>query len=316
MGSGRVSVVVPARNAEATLPRALEALAAQELGEEYEVVVVDAGSTDRTAELVEASGFARLVGSDQVGPAHARNLGAASTTGDLLAFTDADCFPEPGWLAAGVAALQGADLVQGAVHPDRSARMGPFDRSIGVGREIGLYETANLLVRREAFDRVGGFKEWLAPDIGPPHMAEDILFGWEVRRAGGVTRFCADSVVQHAVFPRNGWEFVAERRRERYFPDIARTVPELRETFFYRRWFLSRRSALFDLALVSLLLAAVRRSPLPLAGAAPYVSMQAREARRFGKRRGAKVAAVRTLGDAVGCYSLLLGSIRRRTPLL
>src|SRR5437764_854251 len=124
----RVSVVVPARNAAATIERALDAVARQELGEPYETIVVDDGSADGTPELAERSRAPglRVLRQRPESPSAARNRGASEARGDVLAFTDADCFPTPGWLAAGLAALEGADLVQGAVErqaPDGRIRL-------------------------------------------------------------------------------------------------------------------------------------------------------------------------------------------------
>jgi len=193
--------------------------------------------------------------------------------------------------------------------------MGPFDRSVSAARRGGLFETANLFVTRRAFDRAGGFEEWLRPTIGPAHMAEDVLFGWKVRRAGGTTAFCAGAIVNHVVFSRGPWGFVAEHRRRRYFPDIARQVPELRGELFFARVFLSPRTAAFDLAVVGCAAAVVRRSPRPLAAALPYAGVVARAAGQWGSRAPG-VAAASILADVVGCYSLVLGSLRRGTPVL
>ena len=130
-----VSVVVAARNAQDTIGRTLEALRAQDLRQEWEVVVVDDGSTDSTAQIAsqvaEVDPRFRLVSQSSAGPAHARNRGVAEASGELLAFTDADCFPLPGWLTAAVAAAAGgADLVQGLVAPDPGRPAGPFDRTV------------------------------------------------------------------------------------------------------------------------------------------------------------------------------------------
>src|SRR5690348_9788817 len=113
------SVIVPARDAGLTLGRTLRALRAQELEGGYEVVVVDDGSADDTAELAAAAGSpVRLVRQPRLGPAAARNRGVAEAQASRLAFCDADVFPEPGWLAAGVRALRDFDLVQGQLLPD------------------------------------------------------------------------------------------------------------------------------------------------------------------------------------------------------
>ncbi len=260
----RVAVVVPARDADATLPRCREALRAQ-TGVDFEL-------------LIEEDGTGR-------GPGATRNAGAGRALDcDAYAFVDADCFAEPGWLAAGVAALAQADLVQGAVLPD--GPVGRFDRTVSVERLSPLFESANLFVRRELFERLGGFSDGIAdPD---KHLAEDVYLGWAAVRAGARVAFAPDAVVRHAVFPRSAREARAEQWRARYFPEIVRAVPELRRAFLRNRVFLSPRSRDFDLALLGLVL---RRPLLAL----PYL------------RRGP------SLSDAVTFAALMYGSVRHRS---
>jgi hypothetical protein len=87
---------------------------------------------------------------------------------------------------------------------------------------------------------------------------------------------------------------------------MARRVPELREALFYRRCFLSRRSAAFDLAVVGAAVGVARRRPLALAAALPYARMLARDARYDG---GPQVAAARLAADAVGAAAMAYGSL-------
>jgi hypothetical protein len=88
---------------------------------------------------------------------------------------------------------------------------------------------------------------------------------------------------------------------------MAKRIPELRQTFFWQRLFLTQRSAAFDLALAGAVLAAATRRPWPLALAVPY----ARMARRRPRAWPVDVAA-----DAVGLASLLAGSARARSLVL
>jgi glycosyltransferase involved in cell wall biosynthesis len=312
-----VSVVIPARDAAATIGRTLHCVLAQEHDEPYEVIVVDDGSTDRTPHIARAAGgTVRVIHAPGEGPAGARNRGAAASSAPVLAFTDADCYPEPGWLRAGLRAIARAELVQGKVIPDPRAPRGPFDRTISVGREHGLYETANLFVRRPAFDAVGGFEDWLPVRIGKP-LAEDVWLGWRVRRAGMRTAFAEDALVHHAVFPRGAREMIAEQLRVAYFPAMVRKVPELRETFLTQRVFLTPRSAAFDFALAGGVLAglaaAAGASPGLAAAvrAAPWASATLRDALRWGRWAPWAALAYATR-DAVGCAALAWGSLRSR----
>jgi len=295
-----VRVIVPARDAAATLPRTLAALAAQTTSATAEVVVVDDCSRDATARVARDAGARVVRLGTPAGPGAARNAGAAGATAPALAFTDADCVPRRGWLEHGLACLErGADLVQGAVHPERPP--GPYDRTVAVTAPSPLFQTASLFVRRELFARLGGFPPGVTP-FGGKELGEDVLFGHAALAAGARTAFAPEAAVEHAVEPRGPLAFAAERARLVAFPELTRRAPGLRAAYA-RRLFLTRRSGAFDLALAGAAAAAVKRRPELLALAVPYAATY--------RPRPAQVAA-----DAVACAALLAGSVRARTPVL
>jgi len=310
------SVIVPARNARSTLVRTLQALASQQVAGEYEVIVVDDGSTDGTAELARVvDGPIEVFAQQAAGPGAARNTGVLHGSGAALAFCDADVFPEAGWLDAGLDALRRADLVQGKVLPDPAVPLGPFDRTISVTSAAGLWEAANMFVARPLFARLGGFPSGIRPRRGKP-LAEDVLFGYEAIRAGARTDFCDDALAYHAVFAREWAGYVAERRRLAYFPAMARSAPELRRRFLHRRAFLDRRSASFDLALAGAALAARAGSPLPLLLAVPYARAARARAARAERSARCAVLAADIAADVVGAGALAYGSVRYGSPVL
>ena len=312
-----VSVIVPARNAEATIGATLAALADQDLDLRYEVIVVDDCSDDRTAQIAQsAPGPVNVV--RLPAPRHAwaaRNEGFRHASAPVLALTDADCRPSRGWLAAGLRAVETADLVQGRVAPDPNEPVGPYDRSLWVTRDAGLHETANLFVRRPTWERVGGFEPLVDPGAGRP-MAEDTWFGWRARRAGARLVFAPEALVHHAVFARGPIGLIAERQRLSQFPVMARQMPELRSSLFYARVFLGRRTAAFDLAVAAAGIALARRSWPWLVGTLPYVLSTAGSARPHGRRRVPAIVLVRLVADAWGLISLARGSVRARSPVL
>ena len=310
----QISVIVPARDAAGTIEATLAALAAQDVDRPYEVIVVDDGSSDDTVEIARGAAGVKVVTQQGAGPGPARNRGAADAAGEVLAFTDADCVPAPDWLRAALAAIGEADVVQGAVRPVRDVRPMPFDRTISVDGRGGLYETANLIVRRDAFERLGGFEDWLGPVLGKP-LAEDVWFGWRARRAGMRVAFAPDAVVEHAVFRRGLGEFLRDRARVTYFPAIVKRIPELRRELLVGRLFLNARTAAFDLALLGAVLALLLGSLVPLVAVLPYAFMLVRGAVRWRGR--APIAAFgELLADAAGAASLVAGSIRYRAPVL
>jgi glycosyltransferase involved in cell wall biosynthesis len=121
---GLISVVVPLLDDAEWLPFQLEALARQDYGGRWEVVVADNGSRDGGLALAER-GVAALPGGRVVhaGPprsaGHARNAGAAEAAGDFLAFCDADDVVRDDWLTELAAAAAGGDIVAGAVDVER-----------------------------------------------------------------------------------------------------------------------------------------------------------------------------------------------------
>ncbi|HVG30759.1 MAG TPA: glycosyltransferase [Pyrinomonadaceae bacterium] len=204
-GEPFISVVVPARDAAAHLPRCLDALLNSHYPR-FEIVVVDDASTDATADIARSRGCTVLRLAAQGGPAAARNRGARAARGDLLLFVDADVevrgdtvaraaahFVTPGDAATnaggsktvageGVAAVFGSyddapaetnfasqfkNLFHHYTHQHSSRRASTFWAGCGA-------------VRRDAFDAVGGFdaRRYARPSV------EDIELGYRLRRAG------------------------------------------------------------------------------------------------------------------------------------
>lgn len=310
-----VSVIIPARDAAATLPRTLRALAEQQLDGDHEVIVVDNGSHDDTGAVAAAYGARVVRRARGQGPGAARSAGAAHARAERLAFVDSDCVPAPGWLAAGLAALEHAELVQGRVLPEPEVEMRPFDRSVRVTELTWLFESANMFVTRACLEAVGGFGAGLEP-AGEAPFGEDALFGWAAVAHGARVAFCEQALVHHAVEHRDLPAFLRERRRLALFPALVARLPGLRERALYRRWFLTRRSAAFDAALAAAALAALSGRRAPLLAAAPYAGLVLAQAVAWGPRLGPRAALGAVAGDALGGAALLAGSVGARAPVL
>jgi cellulose synthase/poly-beta-1,6-N-acetylglucosamine synthase-like glycosyltransferase len=314
-----VSVIVPAHNAEATLGRTLDALRGQRGGVDFEVIVVDDGSTDRTGAIAEDAGVRVLRTGTARGAASARNAGVGEARGSLLAFTDADCQPADDWLSCGAKAARHADLVQGSVLPDPGAEATMFDRTLRIEHETGLFETANLLVSRSWFDSVGGFRSFvsgnagsrgrrgLRPDPGDRPQGEDTLFGWRLRRLGGSTVFAPDVRVFHEVFPRRPADFIREHWRLRHFPALVAEVPELRGGM-PARIFQTRRRVAFDAAAAGALAAVTLRRSAPLLATLPYLAKYL-PIRHLPRPWAIREAAALVAADSLGGLALVVGSL-------
>jgi GT2 family glycosyltransferase len=193
-----ISVIVPVRNGAGSIPALLDSLEAQTLARDrFEVIVVDNDSSDDTAKVAAAHG-AIVVHEPIANRSRARNRGAAAARTRLYAFTDADCVAHPGWLEALLGCQDLAPLVAGEVRTRVSERPNAIERFESLWRfgqaawvNQGWAATANLLVRSEAFDAIGGF------DATWRHIGEDADFCVRAKNAGFRLGYCPDAVVDH-----------------------------------------------------------------------------------------------------------------------
>jgi glycosyltransferase involved in cell wall biosynthesis len=160
-----ISVVVPTYRRDALLARCLDALVSQRLSHDYEIVVADNAASSSTEELVlelaaKASSPVRYVNAaDRKGPAAARNKGWQAARGHFIAFTDDDCIPDPGWLAAGLRRLGfGAEGVWGRVVVPLPEAPTDYERD-AAGLQTAEFVSANCFYRRDILASVGGFDE-------------------------------------------------------------------------------------------------------------------------------------------------------------
>jgi glycosyltransferase involved in cell wall biosynthesis len=196
------SVVVPARDAAETLPALLRSLAGQTLERSsFEVIVVDNASADATAWAAREGGADRVVMERTPGRARARNTGAAAAGAPRIAFTDADCTVDPGWLEALCGCLERVPLAAGPVRlltgtppnaVERLESLWRFQQEDHV-RDDGWAASANLGITRAAWDALGGF------DAGFERIGEDVDLCLRARAAGLQLGFCPGAGAAHPV---------------------------------------------------------------------------------------------------------------------
>jgi len=185
-----VTVVVPVHDGETTIRTCIEALLVQDWPRQaLELIVVDNRSTDATRAVV-ASYPVRLVEERRVQSSYAaRNRGVAASHGELLAFTDADCVPDPGWVRALAAAFEDhrVGLAAGSIAAWRADRLVERYQAVRALRAertvhhpvLPFAQTANAACPRVVFDAVGGFDAACA-------FGGDLDFCWRVQRNTGL----------------------------------------------------------------------------------------------------------------------------------
>lgn len=198
-----LSVIVPVLDGGADFERCLAALADSEF-RDFELIVVDDGSTDGSAGLAASYG-ARIVRSPgRCGPGASRNLGSEHARGEVLFFLDADCEIHPDTLGQAAGWLRSAsppDAVFGS-YDDAPPAAGLVARFKNLQHhwvhqrgqaEAGTFWAGCGAVRRSAFRAVGGFDGELfrRPSI------EDIELGYRLRERGFTVRLCPAMQVKH-----------------------------------------------------------------------------------------------------------------------
>lgn len=211
-----ITIVLATYNRAPLLRKALESLVQLETGGKfsYDILVIDDGSTDQTAAVVQevsnsASGVSIIyVFQKTAGRSSARNTGIERSRGNWLAFFDDDQWAEPGWLAElySTAQTREADCVGGAVCLDLPEsvlqELGVRTRGLlaeksltgkAVGRAVkDNIGSGNVLLRRAVFQRLGGFDTSF-------RRGEDTDFFWRIEQAGFRLCYAPQAIIHHVI---------------------------------------------------------------------------------------------------------------------
>jgi glycosyltransferase involved in cell wall biosynthesis len=211
----RVSVVVCAYNAERTIDACLASLEVLDYPD-YEVIVVNDGSRDRTLEIAETYPFCRIISQPNKGLSAARNVGAEAATGEIVAYTDSDCVADPDWLGYLVAKMEAGGLAAcgGPNFPPPEDNLVPAAVAVAPGGPTHVLlsdEVAehiagcNMAFRRDILLGLGGFD--------PIYRAagDDVDICWRFQDSGHVIGFSPAAMVWH--FRRNTVKAYCQQQR-------------------------------------------------------------------------------------------------------
>lgn len=197
----RTSVVVACYNGSRTLRTCLNSL--QHLNyPDYEVIVVDDGSTDETPEICREFPFIRYLRQDNRGLSDARNAGIEASSGEIVAFTDADCRPDPDWLYHTVSELVADDFAGVGGHnflpPDDSRVATAVMASPGGPAHVMLTDKiaehipgCNMVFWKWALHEIGGF------DVTFRKAGDDVDVCWRLQQRGFQLGFSSGGFVWH-----------------------------------------------------------------------------------------------------------------------
>ncbi|MBP7592750.1 MAG: glycosyltransferase [Chloroflexi bacterium] len=231
-----VSIIIPSLNSP-LIDQVVAALVGQAQAEVIREIVV-VGKDE--AGLLPVGGRVRLVDTGQpVPPGTARNLGIRAATADLLIFLDSDCLPQPGWLAAHLAAHRaGHAVVGGGVLPDGenywalSYNLTMFHEyfSTAPADKRPLLPTLNLSVERQVIDAVGLLNEALP-------RSQDLDWTTRMNQAGFQPYFWPEAAIQHRHNRTTAGKVWQDCARSGHFARQARLAHrETLDTPLWLRW--------------------------------------------------------------------------------
>jgi exopolysaccharide biosynthesis polyprenyl glycosylphosphotransferase len=198
-----ISVIIPAYNAENSIRICLEALKNQSIDKNlYEVIVVNDGSLDRTAEVAKRYDC-KVISQKQGGPAKARNTGVFESNGDIILFTDSDCEPDEHWIKEMIKPFDDPHVV-GVKGIYKTKQKSIVSRFIQVEFEerykmlskqdnIDFVDTYSAGFRKSSFLEVGGFD----PNF-PVASNEDVDLSYKIALTGKKMVFNPKAVVYHS----------------------------------------------------------------------------------------------------------------------
>jgi GT2 family glycosyltransferase len=260
-----VSVVVATRDRVDQLAAMLDGLRAQRDAPPFEVVVVEDDAGDRTDALLAAARDRGDLDLNVVrrdvrgGPARARNDGWRAARAPLVAFTDDDCVPAAGWVAAvqGAAALHPGAIIQGRTDPNPAElhRLGPFSRTLRVNELGPFFQTCNIAYPRPLLERLEGFDERYGVKPG----GEDTDLAWRALEEGVPAEYVPEAQVFHTVARLGPLGILRVAARWTDSMQVYGRHPELRAAVFTHRLFWKPEHYLLCRTLIAVALPRRRR---------------------------------------------------------
>jgi glycosyltransferase involved in cell wall biosynthesis len=220
-----VSIIIPTFNGASRIGNCLDALVKQTTEQSTEILVVNDGSTDNTADIVGRYSSVRLINQANGGPASARNRGAKEATGTIILFTDDDCVPTPGWLHSMIGPFDNPEII-GVKGAYRTLQTGVMARFVQTEYEdryrmmadlpfIDFIDTYSAGFRLDHFLQMKGYDTSF-----PVACAEDIELSYRMSEHGWRMKFVPTAIVYHR-HPDTFWRYMKKKYKFAFWRMLA-----------------------------------------------------------------------------------------------
>jgi len=232
-----ISVIIPSYNSEKTMGNCIKAIQSQSIknyeleekesgsvriNQKIEIIVVDDGSSDKTADIVKSFRTVKFFKRTHKGPASSRNFGAKMARGDILLFTDSDCEPDKNWIAEMTEPFKKDKSVVGVSGTYRTrqneiiARFAQYEiearhAKMADMKSIDFIGTFSAGYRKEIFQKFGGFDESFSTSAG-----EDPELSFRMAEAGLKMVFAPKAIVYHT-HPNTLMKYLRQKFRNSYW---------------------------------------------------------------------------------------------------
>lgn len=211
-----ISIIITTKNEEFNLKRLLNSMT--DFGKKVEVIIVDAGSTDKTCTVAKTFSFVKIINAPNTLRGEGRNVGIKKSKGNIIVFIDADTEVTKDWYPELIKSIKNFDIVAG-YSPDPDGRDLPRVPIYINGQDL-TYPTCNIAYKKEIFDKVGYFRNDMV-------TAEDIELNYRCVKAGYTIFYNPKMKVYHYQrtnfkgFARQAfWNGYGRKQLNRLYPEL------------------------------------------------------------------------------------------------
>jgi len=231
MQNKKISVVIAAYNAANTIEKCINSVLMQEYPQELvEIIVINDGSKDNTAEIVSKMAYQhksiKLINQKNMGPGGSRNTGIKAATGDIICILSSDTYADKNWMK-NIATIFSEDpkigVIQGPILPYKEITI-PFYHIFSIKAPNWNFPTAAIAYRASAVEEAGKYF-----DAELSHYGDDTDIAWRILNKGYTSKWLPETTAYHDIIPKRFWSEIKASKDGHRLVLLFKKRPELRK---------------------------------------------------------------------------------------